>query len=34
MNNYNSEQWDLLDPWVEIAPIIGQRWRHPRYPAC
>ena len=23
MNMYNSEQWDLLDPWVEVAPIVG-----------
>lgn len=28
MNNYNSEQWDLLDPWVEIAPIIGFDFYH------
>ena len=23
MNMYNSEQWDLLDPWIEVAPIVG-----------
>ncbi len=23
MNMYNSEQWGLLDPWIEVAPIVG-----------
>jgi hypothetical protein len=23
MNMYNSEQWNLLDPWIEVAPIVG-----------
>jgi len=28
MNRYNGEQWELLDPWVEIAPIIGADFYH------
>ena len=28
MNRYNREQWDLLDPFGEIAPIIGADFYH------
>ena len=28
MNRFNSEAWDLLDPWVEIAPIVGFDFYH------
>ena len=28
MNRYNGEQWALLDPWVEIAPIVGFDFYH------
>ena len=28
MNRYNGEQWELLDPWVEIAPIVGFDFYH------
>lgn len=28
MNNFNKEKWDLLDPWVEVAPIIGFDFYH------
>jgi hypothetical protein len=28
MNRYNGEQWEMLDPWVEIAPIIGFDFYH------
>ena len=28
MNRYNGEQWELLDPWVEIAPIVGFDYYH------
>ena len=28
MNRFNSEAWDLLDPWVEVAPIIGMDFYH------
>jgi hypothetical protein len=28
MNEYNREQWGLLDPWIEIAPIIGFDFYH------
>ena len=28
MNRFNGEAWDLLDPWMEIAPIIGVDFYH------
>ena len=28
MNRYNGERWELLDPWVEIAPIVGFDFYH------
>jgi len=28
MNRYNGEKWSQLDPWVEIAPIIGFDFYH------
>ena len=28
MNEYNREKWDLLDPWVEVAPIVGFDYYH------
>ena len=28
MNRFNGEAWDLLDPWVEVAPIIGLDFYH------
>jgi len=28
MNRYNGEQWELLDPGVEIAPIVGFDYYH------
>jgi hypothetical protein len=28
MNRYNGEQWELLDPWVEVAPIVGFDYYH------
>ena len=28
MNRFNSEAWDLLDPWMEIAPIVGVDFYH------
>jgi len=28
MNRYNGEQWKMLDPWVEIAPIVGFDFYH------
>ena len=28
MNKFNKEVWDLLDPWVEIAPIVGFDFYH------
>ncbi len=28
MNRYNGERWKLLDPWVEIAPIVGFDFYH------
>jgi len=30
MNKYNKEQWDLLDPFGEIAPIVGFDFYHYR----
>ena len=28
MNQFNGAAWDLLDPWVEVAPIIGVDFYH------
>ena len=28
MNRYNREQWDLLEPFAEIAPIVGLDFYH------
>ena len=28
MNRFNSEAWDLLDPWMEVAPIVGVDFYH------
>tara|TARA_R110000796_G_scaffold237782_1_gene357947 strand:+ start:2460 stop:3668 length:1209 start_codon:yes stop_codon:yes gene_type:complete len=28
MNRFNGEAWDLLDPWMEVAPIIGVDFYH------
>ena len=28
MNRFNGEAWDLLDPWVEVAPIVGVDFYH------
>ena len=28
MNKFNGDAWDLLDPWVEVAPIIGVDFYH------
>ena len=28
MNRFNGEAWDLLDPWVEIAPVVGVDFYH------
>jgi len=28
MNQFNSRAWDLLDPWMEVAPIIGVDFYH------
>ena len=28
MNRFNGEAWDLLDPWMEIAPIVGIDFYH------
>jgi len=28
MNRFNGEAWDLLDPWVEIAPVVGIDFYH------
>jgi hypothetical protein len=28
MNRFNSEAWSLLDPWMEVAPIIGVDFYH------
>ena len=30
MNRYNREQWDLLDPFAEVAPIVGFDFYHYR----
>ena len=28
MNRFNGEQWDLLDPWIEVAPVVGFDFYH------
>ena len=28
MNEFNGRAWDLLDPWVEVAPIVGMDFYH------
>tara|TARA_B110000046_G_scaffold134332_1_gene140629 strand:- start:914 stop:2110 length:1197 start_codon:yes stop_codon:yes gene_type:complete len=28
MNEFNGKAWDLLDPWVEVAPIVGMDFYH------
>ena len=28
INKYNQEMWDLLDPWAEVAPIVGFDFYH------
>ena len=28
MNEFNGRAWDLLDPWVEVAPIVGVDFYH------
>jgi hypothetical protein len=28
MNRFNGEAWDLLDPWMEVAPIVGLDFYH------
>jgi hypothetical protein len=28
MNEFNGAAWDLLDPWVEVAPIVGVDFYH------
>ena len=28
MNRFNSEAWSLLDPWMEVAPIVGVDFYH------
>ena len=28
MNRYNGEQWAKLDPWIEVAPIVGFDFYH------
>ena len=28
MNKFNGDAWDLLDPWMEVAPIIGFDFYH------
>ena len=28
MNEFNGRAWDLLDPWMEIAPIVGVDFYH------
>jgi len=28
MNEFNGRAWDLLDPWIEIAPIVGMDFYH------
>ena len=28
INRFNGEAWDLLDPWIEVAPIVGIDFYH------
>ena len=28
MNRFNGEAWDLLDPWLDLAPIVGMDFYH------
>ena len=28
MNRFNGEAWDELDPWMEVAPIVGVDFYH------
>ena len=28
INRFNGEAWDLLDPWMEVAPIVGLDFYH------
>jgi len=28
MNEFNGKAWDLLDPWMEVAPIVGVDFYH------
>ena len=28
MNEFNGKAWDLLDPWIEVAPIVGFDFYH------
>ena len=28
MNEFNGRAWDLLDPWIEVAPIVGVDFYH------
>lgn len=28
MNRFNGEAWDLLDPWLDLAPIVGVDFYH------
>ena len=28
MNEFNGRAWDLLDPWIEVAPIVGFDFYH------
>ena len=28
MNEFNGLAWDQLDPWIEIAPIVGLDFYH------
>ena len=28
MNEFNGRAWDLLDPWIEVAPIVGMDFYH------
>lgn len=28
MNRFNGEAWDLLDPWLDLAPIVGLDFYH------
>ena len=28
MNNFNARAWDMLDPWMDLAPIVGFDFYH------